>query len=213
MGSSPSKSEYGHSNLVLEYQFSLKKPSQYPRISLTEGESLYEFHPNEQNEIFSDLRDILCDGDNKITNKFRKYRRINSITKVLISIVITLVIGYITGSVIGYLPLLSISVILIGTLMFIASMSFAFYILHFSSKIRKRLLYGWRQSIITKISTKALEWQMKSELFAFTIYYPIHDISYGRKNKIVNIYGIIRITLGMPKFCLVFIFVSSVYID
>ena len=55
MGSSPSKSRYNYSNLVLEYQFSLKKPSNHPRIPFIEGESLFEFDPDHQNEILSDL--------------------------------------------------------------------------------------------------------------------------------------------------------------
>jgi len=169
-------------------------------VSFIEGASLYEFHPDEQNDVSSDLRHIISDGDEQIANKFRKYRKINNITKILISTAITSVIGYITGSVLGYLPLISVLWILIATLIFIASISLAFYLLFFTSKVRKRSLIRWRQSIITKLSTKTLEWQTKSKPFAFTIYYPIHDISYGRKNKIVNIRGIIRITLGMPKF-------------
>lgn len=202
MGSTPSKSRYNDSNLVLEYEFNLKKPLNYPDIPFISGESLFEFHPDQQNQVMTDLRHILSnDGNNKIANKFKKYQRINNITKIFISITITLIMGYITASIFEYLPLLSVLWILISTLIFITSISLAFYLLFFTSNVRNKCLIEWRQSIITKISTKTLEWQTKSKPFAFTIYYPIHDISYGRKNKIVNIRGIIRITLGMPKFC------------
>ena len=208
MGATPSKSRYNHSNLVLEYEFSLNKPLSYPRILEKRGPSLYEFHPDEQSEIFSQLRYIITDGEEKIASKFKKYKRINNIIKVIVSIIITSCTGYVTGAILEYLPIVSVLWILVGTLIFILSVSLGIYALFFTSKHKKKSLQRWRQSIITLISTKALEWQTKSKPFFFSIYYPIHDVSYGRTNKIVNIRGIVRITLGMPKFSLVYILIS-----
>eukprot|EP01084_Bolivina_argentea_P040621 75045_1 len=200
MGAKPTKSKYTHSNLVLEYHFNLNEPkNRQPKVIEKVGASLYEFHPDAQDEVFDDVKHLIRDGDERMANTYIKYKRCNYFGRLFVLSIILSSIAYVALTLYQFLPSFQFLWTITAAIIVVTSLLSATYCLFFVNKAKNKSQRRWRKSIITQISTKSLEWQSTNPQFAFTVVYPIGDIDHSNKGKLTNIGGILRITLGLPK--------------
>eukprot|EP00484_Ammonia_sp_Unknown_P030051 CAMPEP_0197025170 /NCGR_PEP_ID=MMETSP1384-20130603/5573_1 /TAXON_ID=29189 /ORGANISM="Ammonia sp." /LENGTH=580 /DNA_ID=CAMNT_0042453667 /DNA_START=21 /DNA_END=1763 /DNA_ORIENTATION=+ len=202
MGQMPSRSKYTSKNLAIEYHFNLYHPSTASDITQHEGASLYDFPEDQQESILAELQDVLMEGDERFAHKFYAHRRYAVCTKLFIALIVMAYGALIAALVIGYLPPLKIIYTMAITVAFLIVLGVAMYGSYLSSNAKQLSSEQWRNSVAHQLSIKTMQWQtnVNCNAFTFSLYYPVYDIEYGKKNKIRNIRGILRITQGMPKF-------------